>query len=75
MPLEYAPRAASIYSDLGFILLGRILERLAPLDVQFHALRQQVGPIEDLQYLPPTPRKPRTAPTQQNTWRGRLLVG
>jgi len=26
MPLEYAPRAQSLYSDLGFILLGFILE-------------------------------------------------
>ena len=26
MPLEYAPRSQSIYSDLGFILLGFILE-------------------------------------------------
>ena len=26
MPLEYAPRTKSIYSDLGFILLGFVLE-------------------------------------------------
>jgi CubicO group peptidase (beta-lactamase class C family) len=75
MPLEYTPRTAALYSDLGFILLGRILERIAPLDVQFRALLQQVGPAEELQYLPPTSWRPRAAPTQQNTWRGRLLVG
>ena len=75
MPLDYEPRSASVYSDLGFILLGRVLERLAPLDVQFDALRQQVAPAEDLQYLPPAAWRPRTAPTQQNTWRGRFLVG
>ena len=28
MPLEYAPRTRSIYSDLGFILLGLILESI-----------------------------------------------
>lgn len=30
MPLEYEPRTQSIYSDLGFILLGFILETPAP---------------------------------------------
>jgi CubicO group peptidase (beta-lactamase class C family) len=75
LPLEYVPRTASVYSDLGFILLGRVLERVAPLDAQFDALRQQVGPADDLQYLPPAAWTVRAAPTQQNTWRGRLLVG
>lgn len=33
-PLEYAPRSRSLYSDLGFIMLGVAIERLAtiPLD-------------------------------------------
>ena len=75
MPLEYSPRTASVYSDLGFILLGRVLERIAPLDVQFDTVRLQVAPAEDLQYLPPRVWMPRIAPTQQNAWRGRLLVG
>jgi len=37
MPLEYAPRSRSIYSDLGFILLGLILEAISGrrLDDQF----------------------------------------
>jgi len=37
MPLEYAPRTRSIYSDLGFILLGLILESIdgRRLDGQF----------------------------------------
>jgi CubicO group peptidase (beta-lactamase class C family) len=37
MPLEYAPRSQSIYSDLGFILLGLIFEDIAGkgLDQQF----------------------------------------
>ena len=34
LPLDYPPRSRSIYSDLGFMLLGEILERLTgrPLD-------------------------------------------
>jgi CubicO group peptidase (beta-lactamase class C family) len=36
-PLEYAPGTRAVYSDLGFILLGWLLERLAGarLDLQF----------------------------------------
>jgi CubicO group peptidase (beta-lactamase class C family) len=39
-PLEYAPRSRSIYSDLGFILLGFLAERVgsASLAVQFERL-------------------------------------
>jgi CubicO group peptidase (beta-lactamase class C family) len=37
-PLEYPPGTRAVYSDLGFILLGWLLERLtgARLDVLFH---------------------------------------
>ncbi len=43
-PLEYPPRSASIYSDLGFILLGFILEDRgrAPLARQFQSARDQL---------------------------------
>ena len=74
-PLEYAPRSRSIYSDLGFMLLGFILEDMAPLPAQFDTLRLQMGNIQDLQFQPPEIWKRRTAPTQQNVVRGRLLVG
>jgi CubicO group peptidase (beta-lactamase class C family) len=74
-PLEYEPRSRSIYSDLGFMLLGFILESAAPLPAQFDTLRLQMGNIQDLQFHPPEIWKRRTAPTQQNTVRGRLLVG
>lgn len=37
-PFEYPPRTKSIYSDLGFILLGALVEdRLGPLDAAFAA--------------------------------------
>ncbi len=43
--LEYEPRSRSVYSDLGFILLGFALERLegVPLDAQFERLRGPLG--------------------------------
>jgi CubicO group peptidase (beta-lactamase class C family) len=74
-PLAYAPRARALYSDLGFLLLGFILEDRAPLDTQFDALRVQMGGIQDLQFRPPAVWIGRTAPTQQNERRNRLLVG
>ena len=78
MPLEYAPRSRSVYSDLGFILLGFILEvsdvNGLALDAQFDALveRRKWG---ELRYRPPVSWRARTAPTEIDPWRGRLLVG
>ena len=74
-PLEYAPRTRSVYSDLGFMLLGFILADVAPLDVQFDALRAQTQNPEDLQFHPPDLWKARSAPTRLSEWRHRLLVG
>jgi CubicO group peptidase (beta-lactamase class C family) len=91
MPLEYAPRTQSTYSDLGFILLGFILEdaaartssssRLAgtfdpaaALAAQFERLGSFVT-SEPLTFNPPRAWRPRTAPTEIDRWRGRLLVG
>ena len=73
--LEYAPRTRSIYSDLGFMLLGFILEDVAPLPAQFDAMRLQMGGIQELQFHPPAIWRSRLAPTSVDPWRGRLLVG
>jgi CubicO group peptidase (beta-lactamase class C family) len=73
--LEYEPRSMSIYSDLGFMLVGFILEDAAPLPTQFDTLMQQMGSIQDLQFNPPRTWLRNLAPTRQDEWRGRLLVG
>jgi CubicO group peptidase (beta-lactamase class C family) len=76
LPLEYRPRAQSVYSDLGFILLGFILEDAArqPLGDQAAALVARLE-LPDLAFRPPAAWRPRTAPTEIDPWRGRLLVG
>ncbi len=74
-PLDYAPGTKSVYSDLGFMLLGFILGNTAALEVQFEALRVQMQNPEELQFHPPNIWKPRTAPTRVSEWRSRLLVG
>jgi len=87
-PLEYAPRSQSIYSDLGFMLLGFILEDLrrntqagtgrfdpaATLTSQFRRIAAFIT-IEPLAYNPPRTWRPRTAPTEHDAWRGRTLQG
>ena len=73
-PLEYPPNTKSIYSDLGFMLLGFILADVAPLEAQFDALHGQMQNPEDLQFFAPELWKKRTAPTRQAETRG-LLVG
>ncbi|HVL66417.1 MAG TPA: serine hydrolase domain-containing protein [Vicinamibacterales bacterium] len=89
-PLEYAPRTRSIYSDLGFILLGFILEDAharsasapwpgttdpgASLDAQFRRVAAYLTP-EPLTFRPPRAWRDRIAPTEHDPWRGRTLVG
>jgi CubicO group peptidase (beta-lactamase class C family) len=72
-PLEYEPRSKSIYSDLGFILLGFVLESGSSLPAQFDAMRLQMGAIQDLQFHPPAIWRSRTAPTREDDARGRRL--
>jgi serine-type D-Ala-D-Ala carboxypeptidase len=77
LPLEYVPRATSIYSDLGFILLAFILEDVgeAAVGTRFATLLGQMGIVERLQFNPPAQWRRDTAPTEIDSWRGRLLVG
>ncbi len=75
MPLAFRPGTESQYSDLGFILLGLLLEaRLgAPLDALFAGVAGHLdGPIE---FNPAAARMPAIAPTERDPWRGRLLQG
>jgi CubicO group peptidase (beta-lactamase class C family) len=76
LALEYQPRSQALYSDLGFMLLGFILEDLggAPLADQFAAIERLVAP-EPLAFRPAMAWRPRVAPTEVDRWRGRLLVG
>jgi len=74
-PLEYLPRTKSIYSDLDFMLLGFVLEDGATLGDRFTAMLAEMGVVEEIQFNPPALWRARTAPTEDDLWRGRLLVG
>ncbi len=91
LPLEYAPDSQSIYSDLGFMLLGFILEDVAlgPLQpprspAAFDpscTLAEQFHRLrsfltdDPLAFSPPRSWRSRCAPTEVDPWRGRLLSG
>jgi len=74
-PLDYAPRTQSVYSDLDFILLGFIVDGRVPLAERFALMLSQMEIVEEIQFAPPSLWRARIAPTEQDPWRGRLLVG
>jgi CubicO group peptidase (beta-lactamase class C family) len=75
LPLAAPPRTAAVYSDLGFILLGVILERVGDA-----GLAAQIDPMlrgltdAPLAYRPPAAWRPRTASTGWDAWRHRELI-
>ena len=75
LPLEYAPRTQSIYSDLGFILLAFILDDVGFPVARVHALDGSGLQTGDPCFNPPKELRARCAPTELDLWRGRLLQG
>jgi CubicO group peptidase (beta-lactamase class C family) len=77
MDLDYEPGTKSVYSDLGLILLGEVLDRLAGAPIQDVARERLLEPLgmRDTQYVPPVALRPRIAPTERDPWRGRVLRG
>jgi CubicO group peptidase (beta-lactamase class C family) len=67
MPLEYEPRTQSIYSDLGFILLG-FMVRLKPDTTDDFGLTFGLTPDH-------RPAAAPTIPLESDSRRGRMLVG
>ena len=76
-PLDTLPGVRMVYSDIGAILLGKIVERVSgeKLDAYLHRHVYQPLGMHDTQYKPPIALRPRIAPTEIDPWRARLLVG
>lgn len=64
----------TLYSDLGFMLLGWLLEKRtkAPLDALFQEWIAVPLKLKSLQFLPASPD---VAPTENCPWRGHVLRG
>lgn len=74
MKLEYPPRSKSVYSDLGFILLGFVVGLRADADDGWGRFWRDA----DLCFNPPLEMRSRCAPTRPmkiDARRGRILVG
>jgi CubicO group peptidase (beta-lactamase class C family) len=72
--LEHERGEVAVYSDLGFMLLGFMLEFAADatLDELFAPIATELGNIG---FNPAAALKARIAPTENDAWRGRLLQG
>jgi beta-N-acetylhexosaminidase len=77
-PLEYAPGTKTVYSDLGFILLGEVLERMTGKAVDELARDQIFAPLDMTStfFNPPKKLLEHIAPTENDaTYRKQLVRG
>ena len=87
-PLIYIRGEKNVYSDLGFMLLGFLVERLSGTSLDFWYEETVVRPLraDPLMFCPtagraqfdvtrPTVDVSRIAPTERDEWRNRLLQG
>ncbi|HEY0929819.1 MAG TPA: serine hydrolase domain-containing protein [Gemmatimonas sp.] len=74
---DTAPGVRYTYSDIGFLLLGRLVARVSGEKLDAYDAAHIFGPLgmRDTRYLPPTSWLPRIAPTEQDPWRGRKVRG
>ena len=78
MELKYEPGTKSVYTDLGVMMLGEILERVSGTDLNTFAKQRLFEPMKmrDTGYKPPDSMKSRIAPTEfDRDWRRRMVWG
>jgi CubicO group peptidase (beta-lactamase class C family) len=77
MDLTYPPGSRSVYSDLGIILLGEILEQIAGRPFETLVRERVLDPLgmRNTLFRPPAELRPRIAPTETDPWRGRMVQG
>ena len=71
------PGARFLYSDLGFILLGQLVERVSGMPLAQYDAANIFGPLRmsTTRYLPPSGWRRHVAPTEEDPWRQRHLRG
>ncbi len=76
-PLDTLPGVRMVYSDIGFILLGKLVERVSGESLDKYVVTRVFQPLgmRDTRYKPPRADRYRTAPTEIDPWRGRKLTG
>jgi len=76
-PLDSAPGSATVYSDLGAILLTQAIEAVYHERLDSLLERRVFQPLgmSSVRFLPPAAERDRIAPTELDPWRGRTLRG
>ncbi|MFL5607008.1 MAG: serine hydrolase domain-containing protein [Gemmatimonadaceae bacterium] len=76
-PLDTTPGARMVYSDIGAILLGKIVERVSGEPLDAYLARHVFDPLgmRDTRYRPDSSLLARIAPTEKDPWRGRHVRG
>ena len=77
MDLAYVPGTKSVYSDLGFFLLGEVLERVAGEPIDAFVTRRVFEPLgmRSTMFCPSRDLVSCIPPTERDAWRGRLVRG
>jgi serine-type D-Ala-D-Ala carboxypeptidase len=78
MPLETIPGTHAAYSDIGFILLGHLLEQIAGERLDSFCQREVFAPLgmSSTMYCPPAELRGSIPPTAcKENFRGRILQG
>ncbi len=76
--LIYPPGDSTVYSDFGFIILGKIVEAVSGVSLDVYARKSLFVPLEMEQtmYSPPSSYIKNIAPTEVDTvWRKKLIWG
>ena len=76
-PLDTVPGARMVYSDLGAIVLTQALEHVYGTRIDSLLAQRVFGPLgmTSTRYLPPAEWRDHIAPTENDPWRGRILLG
>jgi CubicO group peptidase (beta-lactamase class C family) len=75
--LDTLPGVRMVYSDLGAIILGQIVERVSGETLDGYLARHVFGPLRmtSTRYHPGPDLLPRVAPTEYDPWRQRKIRG
>jgi CubicO group peptidase (beta-lactamase class C family) len=75
--LDTLPGVRMVYSDLGAIILGQVVERVSGERLEEYLTRHVFGPLRmtSTQYRPGRELLPRIAPTEFDSWRQRKIHG
>jgi serine-type D-Ala-D-Ala carboxypeptidase len=76
-PLDTLPGSRMVYSDLGAIILGQIVERVSGETLDQYLATHVFRPLgmASTQYRPDSSLLPRIAPTEYDPWRQRHIRG